>query len=93
MWMVTVAVVILWIVEGAWAKAISSSAVNWALSTTTQQSWANNDEWRHWDVQRLITGNYLIWFSEKDVSGDSSIYFGGTTTTFNITDVQGKTCP
>jgi hypothetical protein len=78
---------------GAMAKAISSTPSFWALSTTPDFSWSTNNEWRHWDVQRLTTGDYLIWFSEKDGSGNNFIRFGGTTLSFNIADTQGKVCP
>jgi hypothetical protein len=81
------------IVDGAMSKAIASNPLLWALSTTTQVEWTGNDEWRHWDIQRLITGDYLVWFSEKDVNGDNFIRFGGTTLTFNNSDTQGKVCP
>ncbi|MBX2799388.1 MAG: hypothetical protein KTR31_17060 [Myxococcales bacterium] len=81
------------VVDGGWGKAISSTGSSWALSQSPTETWTNDTDFRHWDVLRLITGDYLMWYSEKDGSGDSAIYFGGTTLSFNNSDVQTKNCP
>ena len=81
------------VLEGAWGKAISTVGVTWDLATSPSETWSNDDDWRHWDMLRLVTGDYLVWFSERDVSGDSSIYFGGTSLVFNNSDVESRICP
>jgi len=82
--------------SGGWGKAISSTGTSWVLGVAAQQEWANDNEFRHWDITRLVTGEYLIWFSQSDPGSNprvNRIYFGGTTATFNNTDVQSKVCP
>ncbi|HHO53791.1 MAG TPA: hypothetical protein ENK18_23690 [Deltaproteobacteria bacterium] len=82
------------VINGAWGKGIRTAAVaDWLLATTPTKTWANDDDWRHWDMLRLITGDYLMWYSKKDALGNNSIYFGGTTLTFNNSDVQSRACP
>ena len=83
------------VVAGGWGKAISSSGASWDLSTSAIETWSDDDSWRHWDMLRLTTGDYLVWYSKKDSSGDSAIYFGGTPTnlSFNNSDVESRICP
>ncbi len=84
------------VLSGGWGKAISTTGLSWVLGVDAQQEWFTDDEWRHWDILRLITDDYLVWFSQADtgsVPKVNRIYFGGTTLTFNNTDVQSKTCP
>lgn len=84
------------IVSGGWGKAIDDvwGGLNaFLLDATAQQEWMGNDAWRHWDVTRLTTGEYLVWFDEKDAFGNNFIRFGGTTLTFNNADVVSKICP
>jgi len=79
--------------SGAMSKAISSASILWALSATPQVEWSTDDEYRHWDTQRLITGDYLLWFTERDANGDNFIRFGATNLVFNNSDVAGRICP
>jgi hypothetical protein len=84
------------VVSGGWGKAIDNAwggTSTFALDATAQVEWVGDDAWRHWDVHRLTTGDYLVWFDEKDASGNNIIRFGGTTLTFNNADVVSKTCP
>jgi hypothetical protein len=81
---------------GGWGKGIDDiwgDANQFLLDATPQQDFANNDDWRHFEVTKLSTGEYLVWYSEKDVSGNSSIYMGGTTLSFNNSDVVSRVCP
>jgi hypothetical protein len=84
------------VVEGGWSKAFHDPAVGWVAEADVQQSWANDQEWRHWDVHKLSTGpdQYVVWFDEKDaVTGDNVIRFGGTDLTITGADLVSKTCP
>ncbi|MBX2799389.1 MAG: hypothetical protein KTR31_17065 [Myxococcales bacterium] len=83
------------VLEGGWGKGLkgASSSADWILSEAAGATWTNDDDWRHWEMLRLSTGDYLTWFSEKDASGDNSIHFGGTTLTFNNSDVESRICP
>jgi len=84
------------VLSGGWGKAISTTGSSWVLGVDAQQEWFDDDSWRHWDIMRLTTGDYLVWFSQADagtVPKVNRIYFGGTTLTFNNTDVQSKSCP
>lgn len=80
------------VLQGAWGKAISTTGVSWNLASTASTSWEDNDDWRHWDMLRLVTGDYLVWYSKKNGSGVSEIYFGGTTLSFNNSDVESRIC-
>lgn len=84
------------VVEGAWGKAIRDvwTGGSFALDLTPQITWSSNEEWRHWDVTRLTTDEYLVWFDEKDsLTGHNSIYFGYTDAGFNSADAVSKVCP
>ena len=83
------------VVQGGWGKGLRGvlSTSPWTLSESPVDTWANDQAWRHWDVLRLSTGDYLVWYSQKDQSGNNSIYFGGTTLTFNNSDVESRDCP
>jgi hypothetical protein len=84
------------VLSGGWGKAISVTGSSWVLGVDAQQEWMNDDDWRHWDVHKLVTGDYLVWFSQADAGTSpkvNRIYFGGTTLTFNNADVQSKSCP
>jgi hypothetical protein len=83
------------IVAGSWTKAIEATfAQSWLVDATPQISWTDTNAWRHWDVTKLIDGNYLVWFDEKDpLTGTNFIRFGGTTLTFNNADAVSRVCP
>jgi hypothetical protein len=82
------------VVSGDWTKVYESTwSQAWFLDTTPQNSWTGNDTWRHWDVTKLATGDYLVWFDEKDASGNNFIRFGGTTLSFNNNTAVSKLCP
>lgn len=83
------------IVEGAWGKAIKQLwSDDFLLEVTPQQSWTGNNEWRHWDISRTTTGEYLVWFDEKDpVTGNNFIRFGATDLSFANNTVMSKICP
>ncbi|MEZ4241763.1 MAG: hypothetical protein R3F59_37565 [Myxococcota bacterium] len=83
------------VVSGGWGKAVTNTfgtGATFALDATAQVEFTGDDTWRHWDVHKLTTGDYLVWFDEKTASGNI-IRFGGTTLTFNNADVVSKTCP
>jgi hypothetical protein len=84
------------VLSGGWGKAISTTGSSWVLGVDPQQEWADDNSFRHWEILRLVTGEYLIWFDQSDPGSNprvNRIYFGGTTQTFNNTDVQSKICP
>lgn len=84
------------VVSGGWGKAIDDvwgDASQFMLDTTAQQTWTGNDAWRHFEVTKLTTDEYLVWYSQKDASGNNHIHFGGTTLTFNNADVMSRVCP
>jgi hypothetical protein len=84
------------VVEGAWGKAIRDvwTGGSFVLDLTPQETFAGNEEWRHFDVTRMITDEYLVWFSEKDaLTGNSFIRFGATDLVFNNADAQSRNCP
>jgi hypothetical protein len=82
------------VVSGAWSTAVAHKTVlNFALNTTPEVSWANNDEWRHWDMLGLTTGDYLVYFDEKDVNGNNFIRLGGTDLGWSNASVRTRMCP
>ena len=81
------------VIDGAWSKAVSSNGASWTLQASAWETWTNDSDWRHADFLRVTGGDYLVWYSVKDKSGNSSIYFGATDASFNNTDVQSRICP
>jgi hypothetical protein len=82
------------VLSGAWSTAVAHRSIfSYVLNTTPEVTWANNTEWRHWDVLGLTTGDYLIYFDEKDVSGNNFIRLGGTDLTWNAADIRTRFCP
>lgn len=82
------------VVSGAWAKAVSNrSSINFVLDTTPQATWASDPEFRHWDVLGLTTGEYLIYFDEKDNSGNNFIRMGTTDPAWTSAQVRSRICP
>lgn len=84
------------VIEGAWGKAVRDvwTGGSFALDLTPQVTWSTNEEWRHYDVTRLATDEYLVWFSEKDsITGNNFIRFGGTDLAFDNNDAVSKNCP
>ncbi|MEQ1508244.1 MAG: hypothetical protein ABMB14_38795 [Myxococcota bacterium] len=85
------------ILSGGWGKAIDDTwggATQFLLDVTAQQTYVGDSAFRHLDVTHLTTDEYLVWFSERDNSGNSFIRFGGTNNmVFNNADVESKICP
>lgn len=82
------------VVAGSWAKAVSNRTnVAFALDTTPQVSWSTNTEWRHWDVLGLTSGEYLVYFDEKDAFGNNFIRLGGTDLAWTSSQVRTRYCP
>jgi hypothetical protein len=85
------------VVDAGWSKAmLDQVSLTYFLETTPQQTWTNNNEWRHFDVHKLNTGTdeYVVWFDEKDpATGNLSIRFGGTDIAISGTDLVSKVCP
>jgi len=82
------------VVSGDWTKVYQATwAQAWFLDTVAQNAWTGNTFWRHWDVTKLNTGNYLVWFDEKDASGNNFIRLGGTTLSFTSNTAVSKACP
>ena len=82
------------VVDGAFGTAISNrTTIAFALDATPQVTWTGNSAWRHWDVVGLTTGEYLVYFDEKDGSGNNFIRLGGTDLGWSAADVGTRYCP
>jgi len=83
------------VVQGAIGKAISANWTTWALSSTTSITFTGDDDYRHFDVIRLDSNEYLMYYSVKDASGNSTIHLAATDPGFDLsTDTPvGKVCP
>jgi hypothetical protein len=81
---------------GGIGKAISSNGQpnSWTLGLTAQFDILSDDEFRHWDLLRIGTSDYTLWFDEKDGSGNNQIRVASTIPTFtwNNADVYDKQC-
>jgi hypothetical protein len=80
------------VINGGWGSGISSTGLSWVLGIDPFFEWSDDLSWRHWDVLRA-NNDYLVWYDQKDGSGNNSIYFASTTTTWNNADVYSKSCP
>jgi len=82
------------VASGAIGKAISSDFATWYLGSTSSVSWTGDDTFRSFDVIRLDTNEYLMYYSKKDGSGNSTIHLAATDTGFDFaTDTPvGKIC-
>jgi hypothetical protein len=84
------------VLSGGLGKAISTtgSPGSWTLGLTPYFEITSDDEFRHWDVLRVGTSDYLLWYDEKDVSGNNQIRLAATIPTFtwSNTDVYDKQC-
>jgi hypothetical protein len=81
------------VIDGAWGEGTEDTfTATWLFDAIADTTWTGNAPFRHWDVTKLTTGDYLIWFDEKDALGNNFIRFGGTTLTFNNSDAVSKVC-
>jgi hypothetical protein len=81
------------ITEAGWGKALASTPESWFLGASPYFEWSDDDQWRHWEVIRLSTGEYMVYFSEKDASGVPRIRFATTAPSWSGPDFTGKSCP
>lgn len=81
------------ILGAGWGKALASTPSSWFLGASPYFEWSDDDQWRHWEVSRLSTGEYLVYFSEKDASGNPRIRLATTTPSWAGVDIAGKSCP
>jgi hypothetical protein len=81
------------VVSAGWGKAISATGLSWAYGEDTFFEWSDDESWRHWDVLRVGTDEYLVWFSEKDEAGQNRIRFASTTPSWDDGDVYTRICP
>jgi hypothetical protein len=84
-------------VTGGWGKAVSDrTVVSYVLDATPQQEWTGNNEWRHWEVRKLTNadGEYVVYYDERDGSGNNSIYLGMTdpSLSWSSADFGGSVC-
>jgi len=82
--------------DGGLGKAISTTGQpgTWTLGLTPFFEWVGDDDFRHWDVLRIGTSDYALWYDERDVSGNNQIRLASTigTFTWNTADVYDKQC-
>lgn len=84
------------IFEGGWGKAISANSDTWFLGADPYFSWVGDSEWRHWDVLRLDDPagvEYLVWYDEKDASGQNQVRFASTIAVWDPMNIHTKDCP
>ncbi len=82
------------VLSGAIGKAVSNrTTINFVLDTTPQVEWFTNDEFRHWDVVGLTTGEYVMYFDEKDGSGNNFIRIGTTDLAWLPAQSRTRYCP
>lgn len=85
------------VLTGALGKAVASptNITNWVLDVEPQFAWAGADDFRHWDVLRVLTNEYLLYYDEKDASGNNQVRLATTLPSFSWTntDVYDKACP
>jgi len=81
--------------SGGIGKAVSNNFSTWFLNSTPSLSWSGDDAYRHFDAIKLDTDEYLLYYSQKDGSGNSSIFLTATDVNFDLaTDTPiGKVCP
>ncbi len=92
-------------VGGALARGYSSwtsdsvtfptQMTTWFLNQASALTWSGDNDFRHFDVIKLDTGDYLVYHSVKDGSGGSSIYLEATDTNFELGVTHtpvGKVC-
>lgn len=80
------------IINAGWGESISADGLSWTLATTEYFSWANNDDWRHWDALRVGTSDYLVFFAEKDGGGRNQVRLAYTNPSWNPADTYDKVC-
>jgi hypothetical protein len=85
------------VLDGGIGKAVASplNITNWTLATVPQFSWVGDDAYRHWDVLRVDASDYLLYYDEKDGSGNNQIRLATTLPSFSWanTSVYDKACP
>lgn len=81
------------VLAAGWGKAVATDPSTWFLGSTPYIEWAGSDDWKHWDVLRVSTTDYLVYFDEKDGTGKNRIRIATTTPTWSDNDVYGKYCP
>ena len=85
------------VLSGGIGKAVASplNITNWALAVDPQFSWTGDDAYRHWDVLRVDDADYLLYYDEKDTSGNNQVRLATTLPSFSWTNtsVYDKGCP
>ncbi len=85
------------ILSGAWGKAVSDrTVVSYMLDSNPQVTWTGANDWRHWEVRKLMNaeGEYVVYYDAKDGSGNNRIFMGVTdpSMTWNDADFGGSRC-
>ncbi|MEM6925294.1 MAG: hypothetical protein AAF602_00080 [Myxococcota bacterium] len=80
--------------SGGIGRATSDDFSTWFLSGTASHTWSGDDTMRHFDAIKLDTDEYLLYYSEKDTNGESTIHLLATDQNFDLsTDTPvGKVC-
>lgn len=81
------------ITDAGMGKAITSDFASWFLGADTYFTWADDNAFRHWEVLRTTTGEYYMYFSEKDSSGNPRIRAATTGITWPSGNPYSKICP
>jgi len=87
------------VLSGGLGLAVSADGVpgNWTLGPDTFFDIMSDDEFRHWDVLRIddgVSNEVVMWFDEKNASGDNEVFLAYTTadTNWTNTDFYLKEC-
>lgn len=81
------------ILTAGFGEALSPNGIQWLLGITPIVSWAGDSDWRHWDVTRTNAGDWILYYSSKDVSGFNEVYVAATDLAWDPTDTYTKICP
>lgn len=76
------------------SDAVSFDTLSWLLNATPFFSWANADQFRHFDVVRASDGAYRMWYTERDPStGLNQIGLASTDPGFDPLLSTPRVCP
>lgn len=85
------------VLNGGIGKAVAAPTnfLSWTLAADPQFSWTGDGSYRHWDVLRVDAADYLLYYSERDGSGNNQIRLATTLPSFSWTNtsVYDKACP
>jgi hypothetical protein len=80
------------LILGGWGVAIASSPTSWFLGAEPVVEWSSDTDWRHWDVLRVGSDDYLVYFSEKGEDNKPRIRLALTSETWTDEGIDDKRC-